>query len=139
MATAPLDMGCGTDMALSRVGQVSGVAKPHHADLFANRRATRMEVLVHDGIGVWLCARRLRQGRFAWDAYALGTQAGPTCEQLQAVVLGPALPITATSLSRAMSLIASAKVRNKPRARSSRENYCAKQTQVRRSQTSKWL
>jgi hypothetical protein len=23
-------------------------------------------VLVHDGIGVWLCARRLHQGHFVW-------------------------------------------------------------------------
>ncbi|WP_204734837.1 IS66 family insertion sequence element accessory protein TnpB, partial [Hydrogenophaga laconesensis] len=30
--------------------------------LFANRRANRMKVLVHDGIGVWLAARRLNSG-----------------------------------------------------------------------------
>jgi len=34
-------------------------AKPHCAYLFANRHATRMKVLVHDGIDVWLAARRL--------------------------------------------------------------------------------
>ncbi|MGS0943041.1 IS66 family insertion sequence element accessory protein TnpB [Pseudomonas luteola] len=34
-------------------------AKPHCAYLFANRHATRMKVLVHDGIGVWLAALRL--------------------------------------------------------------------------------
>lgn len=88
LATAPLDMRCGTDTALSRVVQVFGAAKPHHAYLFANRRATRMKVLVHDGIGIWLCARRLHQGRFAWGADALGTHAGLASEQLQALVLG---------------------------------------------------
>ena len=88
LATAPLDMRCGTDSALARVVQVFGAAKPHHAYLFANRRATRMKVLVHDGIGIWLCARRLHQGRFAWGTDALGTQAGLTSEQLQALVLG---------------------------------------------------
>ncbi len=31
-----------------------------------NRRGNRMEVLVHDGIGVWLVARRLNQGKFLW-------------------------------------------------------------------------
>ena len=31
-------------------------------------------MLVHDGIGVWLAARRLNQGRFTWvlDALVLG-------------------------------------------------------------------
>jgi transposase len=78
----------GTDTALSRVVQVFGAAKPHHAYLFANRRANRMKVLVHDGIGVWLCARRLHQGKFVWATDALGTQAGLTSEQFDALVLG---------------------------------------------------
>lgn len=43
---------------------VFGAAHPHHAYLFANRRANRMKVLVHDGIGVWLAARRLYAGKF---------------------------------------------------------------------------
>ncbi|WP_353506553.1 MULTISPECIES: IS66 family insertion sequence element accessory protein TnpB [unclassified Variovorax] len=43
-----------------RVVQAFGSTKPHHAYLFANRRANRMKVLVHDGIGIWLCARRHR-------------------------------------------------------------------------------
>ena len=29
-----------------------------------NRRANRIKVLVHDGFGLWLCARRLHQGGF---------------------------------------------------------------------------
>ncbi len=45
---------------------VFGAAKPHCAYLFANRRANRMKVLVHDGLGVWLAARRLHQGKFTW-------------------------------------------------------------------------
>lgn len=88
LATQPLDMRCGTDTALARVVQVFGAAKPHHAYLFANRRTTRMKVLVHDGIGVWLCARRLHQGRFSWMSNSLGAQAGLTREQLDALVLG---------------------------------------------------
>ena len=31
----------------------------------------RMKVLVHDGIGIWLAARRLNQGRFVWPLIAL--------------------------------------------------------------------
>jgi transposase len=48
------------------VVQVFGEARPHHAYLFANRRGTRMKVLIHDGQGIWLACRRLNQGRFRW-------------------------------------------------------------------------
>ncbi|MDY1531259.1 IS66 family insertion sequence element accessory protein TnpB [Pseudomonas aeruginosa] len=59
LATEPMDMRAGTETALARVIAVFGVAKPHCAYLFANRRANRMKVLVHDGVGIWLAARRL--------------------------------------------------------------------------------
>jgi transposase len=54
LATGPLDMRARTESALARVVSVFGSARPHHAHLFANQRANRMKVLVHDGIGVWL-------------------------------------------------------------------------------------
>ena len=41
LATAPLDMRAGTDSALARVIAVFGAAHPHHAYLFANKRALR--------------------------------------------------------------------------------------------------
>jgi transposase len=86
LATAPMDMRGGTEAALARVVHVFGAARPHHAYLFANRRANRMKVLVHDGIGVWLAARRLNVGKFVWpqdgDTLAL------TRAQLDALVLG---------------------------------------------------
>ncbi len=59
LAIEPIDMRAGVDTALARVVKVFGAAKAHHAYLFANRRANRMKVLVHDGFGLWLCARRL--------------------------------------------------------------------------------
>ncbi|WP_158270443.1 IS66 family insertion sequence element accessory protein TnpB [Limnohabitans sp. 2KL-17] len=65
MATEPLDMRAGPETALARVVQVFGAAHPHHAYLFANQRANRMKVLVHDGVSVWLAARRLNTGKFA--------------------------------------------------------------------------
>ena len=49
LSVQPLDMRVGTEAALARVVQVFGQAHPHHAYLFANRRANRMKVLVHDG------------------------------------------------------------------------------------------
>jgi len=86
LAVEPLDMRAGPDTALARVVRVFGEARPHHAYLFANRRATRLKVLVHDGFGLWLCARRLHQGKFSWPM--VGTSVSLTSEQLQALVLG---------------------------------------------------
>ncbi len=73
LATEPLDMRAGTETALARVVSVFGAARPHHAYLFANRRANRMKVLMHDGIGVWLAARRLNSGKFVWPRDAAST------------------------------------------------------------------
>ena len=88
LAVDPLDMRLGTEAALARVVNVFGAAHPNHAYLFANRRANRMKVLVHDGIGIWLCARRLHQGRFIWASAGSGTQVPISHEQLQAVLIG---------------------------------------------------
>ncbi len=87
LATAPLDMRAGTDTALARVIAVFGAAHPHHAYLFANKRANRIKILVHDGIGIWLAARRLHQGKFIWPA-AGGANWSLEHSQLDALVLG---------------------------------------------------
>jgi transposase len=87
LAVEPLDMRAGTETALRRVVTVFGAARPHHAYLFANRRANRMKVLVHDGIGVWLAARRLNAGRFVWPRDVTGTLS-LSRTQFDALVLG---------------------------------------------------
>jgi transposase len=87
LATAPLDMRAGTDSALARVVGVFGAAHPHHAYLFANKRANRIKVLVHDGIGIWLAARRLHQGKFVWPTPG-SANVGLAHAQLDALVLG---------------------------------------------------
>ena len=87
LSTEPLDMRAGTETALARVVAVFGAARPHHAYLFANRRANRMKVLVHDGIGVWLAARRLNSGKFVWPRNA-ATTATLSRTQFDALVLG---------------------------------------------------
>lgn len=87
LAVEPLDMRSGSEAALTRVVNVFGAARPHHAYLFANRRANRMKVLVHDGIGVWLAARRLNSGKFVWPKDASSTRS-LTRAQLDALVLG---------------------------------------------------
>ena len=87
LAVEPLDMRAGTEAALARVVNVFGEARPHHAYLFANRRANRMKVLVHDGIGVWLAARRLNTGKFVWAANGQDTLS-LSRTQFDALVLG---------------------------------------------------
>jgi len=87
MAAQPLDMRMGSEAALARVVCVFGAAHPHHAYVFANRRANRMKALVHDGIGVWLVARRLNVGKFVWTSPgSVNLQLSRT--QLDALVLG---------------------------------------------------
>jgi hypothetical protein len=88
LAVEPMDMRAGSDTALARVVKVVGAARPHHAYVFANRRGNRMKVLIHDGIGVWLAARRLNKGRFVWPEQGLAVTQTLTPEQLQALVVG---------------------------------------------------
>ena len=88
LATEPLDMRAGPDTALARVVKVFGTARPHCAYLFANKRSNRMKVLIHDGLGIWLCARRLNEGKFRWAEMWRGDRLTLTPEQLQALVQG---------------------------------------------------
>ena len=87
LAVVPLDMRLGTEAALARVVTVFGQAHPNHAYLFANRRSNRMKVLVHDGIGVWLAARRLNVGKFVWPTDGASTLS-LSRTQFDALVLG---------------------------------------------------
>lgn len=66
LAVEPIDMRAGAERLLARVVHVFGSAQAHHGYLFANARATRIKLLVHDGFGVWCAARRLNAGRFEW-------------------------------------------------------------------------
>ena len=78
----------GGDTALAHVVRVFGAARPHHAYLFANRSSTRMKILVYDGFGIWLAARRLNKGRFVWTDGQSTTTVGLNAEQLRALVIG---------------------------------------------------
>ena len=87
LASAPIDMRGGYDSVLARVVGVFGAAHPHTAYLFTNQHANRIKVLVHDGIGIWLCARRLNQGKFVW-AWTHSAHCQLERIQLDALVLG---------------------------------------------------
>jgi transposase len=39
-----------------------------HLFLFSNRSHTRIKAIVWDGSGLWVCAKRLERGRFAWPS-----------------------------------------------------------------------
>ena len=81
-------MRAGVDTALARVVNVFGEARAHNAYLFVNKRANRMKVLVHDGFGLWLCARRLYEGSFIRAGMTQERGLALSHEQLQAIVVG---------------------------------------------------
>lgn len=87
LAAAPMDMRGGTDTALAKVAAVFGAAHPHTAYIFRNKRANRLKILVHDGFGIWLAARRLHQGKFIWAPGEVSTVSLQR-PQLDALVLG---------------------------------------------------
>ena len=74
LALGASDLRGGIDKLLAQVVHsfVSG-AQAHHAYVFANRRADRLKVLVFDGVGMWLCTRRLQSGSFEWPDRDLGS------------------------------------------------------------------
>ena len=90
LAVGPMDMRAGAERLLARVVQVFGGAQAHHGYLFANARATRIKLLVHDGFGVWCAVRRLNCGSFVWPRNgACGTEPVTLSkEQFDALVLG---------------------------------------------------
>jgi IS66 Orf2 like protein len=50
LCTAPMDMRAGAERLMSCVVKTTGAARAHHGYLFANARATRIKLLVHDGL-----------------------------------------------------------------------------------------
>lgn len=90
LCSQPLDMRAGAERLLAHVVTTLGAAHAHHGYLFANARASRIKLLVHDGFGVWCAARRLNAGRFQWVNPAGGEAAALalTRAQFDALVLG---------------------------------------------------
>lgn len=88
LALGASDLRGGIDRLLALVvhGFAQG-AQPHHAYVFANRRADRLKVLVYDGAGLWLCTRRLQAGGFVWPREDSG-QLQLSREQLDWLVAG---------------------------------------------------
>lgn len=59
-----------------------------HVFLFANARRNRLKLMVFDGSGLWVCAKRLEKGCFRWPDPGEGqAKIGLTHEEL-AMLLG---------------------------------------------------
>lgn len=90
LCTQPQDMRAGADRLLAVVVNTVGEARAHHGYLFANARASRIKLLVHDGFGVWCATRRLHTGRFVWCGAPGSTTAALqlSAQQFDALALG---------------------------------------------------
>lgn len=67
LSVAPMDMRRGIDGLSRHVQQALGHTPcAGSAFVFCNRAANRIKVVLWDGTGVWLCQRRLHEGRFVW-------------------------------------------------------------------------
>jgi transposase len=102
LALGASDLRGGIDALLGQVvrGFAQG-AQVHHAYVFANRRADRLKVLVYDGVGMWLCTRRLQAGSFSWPGEP-GGSIQLTHQQFEWLVKG--LPWQRIDPPRAMAI-----------------------------------
>ena len=67
LAVAPVDLRCGIDRLLVKIGgELGRDARDGGAYVFRNRGGTRIKVLCVDAQGVWLATRRLHEGAFHW-------------------------------------------------------------------------
>ena len=81
------DLRAGMDTLRTKAIQLAGQVGPHEAYVFMNRTHSLLKLVVHDGMGSWLCTRRLHEGRFHGTT---GLQSNPalTTEQFQALTMG---------------------------------------------------
>lgn len=65
LSTTPTDMRYGSNKLLAHITQHQQGIIPNTAYLFYNKTGTRLKILIHDGLGTWLCTRQLDNGKFA--------------------------------------------------------------------------
>jgi transposase len=67
VATTPVDLrGSFNRLYCLVVEQLKADPLSGHLFVFTNGRRNRIKVLYWDGDGLWVCAKRLEQGRFTW-------------------------------------------------------------------------
>jgi transposase len=59
-----------------------------HLFLFTNARRNRLKILLWDGSGVWICAKRLERGRFSWPLAADGSDRVSLSHEELSLLLG---------------------------------------------------
>ena len=59
-----------------------------HLFLFSNARRNRLKILLWDGSGVWICAKRLERGRFSWPLAADGSDRMTLSHEELSLLLG---------------------------------------------------
>ena len=73
VATGATDMRRSFDGLYALVeGQLQQDPRTGHLFLFANKRRDRMKILFFDGSSLWVCARRMEQGRLHWPSSEQG-------------------------------------------------------------------
>lgn len=80
-----MDMRAGMDTAMAQMLKAFSSINPHCTFLFCNKRGHCIKVLVHDGRGVWLSARRLEQGKFHWAQVHRGETISLSSESITSI------------------------------------------------------
>jgi transposase len=89
VASAPVDLRAGFDRLFALTQSVlqqdplSG-----HWFVFTNQERNRVKILFWDGSGLWVCAKRLEQGRFSWPGDGKRGCASLRAEELVALLCG---------------------------------------------------
>ena len=110
-ATGATDMRIGFDGLFGLVRDVLGEDPlSGHLFLFANRDRTRIKILVWDGSGLWVCAKRLavRSSDFLSDKSVMpeGWEVGTIVQQVVAQFLGiPIVRLTSVESSGKLQLV----------------------------------
>jgi len=93
VATTPVDLRGSFNRLSSLVENVlSQDPQSGHWFAFTNKRHNRIKILVWDGTGLWVLAKRIESGRLSWPG-AEGSSASLRPEELSALLNG--LEITA--------------------------------------------